>query len=325
LPFVVQDTELDKKLRTVIKGLWGGGVSDVLSRLTAGGQEVSKYQVSSLFHTVAQVEHTNDSEICEELIYCSMENKVSMPANKNGNERVMLNPLVLCQVEQAEILLDAGASPNFTGPDMRTPLITAAAEGHAELVSLLLQYGADATKASKSGNTPLDYAKFYNHTAVAEVLSDPYLYRGSTCINPLFEIKRKVSCSTCSIRKIITSVLFRTILRICCWPSCPSLQRERSEDAWKTMHTTLHREIFTAFTAGMQRNVWRRCMGMHAQNSMSDCRFELPCMSTPNLSICKRFKVARIARMHYPRAWRVWRRHKLTHAHAHAAAYVPRC
>jgi hypothetical protein len=149
-----KDTELDKKLRNVVRSLWGGGVSDVLARLTAGGQEV---------------EHTNDPEICEELIYCSMENKV----------------------EQAEILLDSGASPNFTGPDMRTPLITAAAEGHAELVSLLLQYGADATKASKSGNTPLDYAKFYNHTAVAEVLSDPYLYRGSTCINPLFETKRK--------------------------------------------------------------------------------------------------------------------------------------
>ena len=94
-------------------------------------------------------------------------------------------------MEQAEILLDSGASPNFVGPDLRTPLITASAEGHAEMVSLLLQYGADATKASKSGNTPLDYAKFYNHTAVVEMLSDPYLYRGSTCINPLFEIKRK--------------------------------------------------------------------------------------------------------------------------------------
>ena len=59
------------------------------------------------------------------------------------------------------------------------------------MVSLLLPYGADATKASKSGNTPLDYAKFYNHTAVVEMLSDPYLNSGSTCINPLFEIKRK--------------------------------------------------------------------------------------------------------------------------------------
>jgi len=149
-----KDTDLDKKLRAVIKSLWGGGVSDVLERLTAGGQEV---------------EQKNDPEICEELIYCAMENKV----------------------EQAEILLDSGASPNFVGPDLRTPLITAAAEGHADMVSLLLQYGADATKASKSGNTPLDYSKFYNHSDVAEVLSDPYLYRGSTCINPLFEVSRK--------------------------------------------------------------------------------------------------------------------------------------
>jgi len=149
-----QDSESDKKLRRVIMGLWGGGVSDVLERLTSGGQEV---------------EHNNDEDICEELIFCAMENKV----------------------EQAEILLDAGASPNFVGSDQRTPLITASAEGHADMVSLLLQYGADATKTSKSGNTALDYSKFYDHTAVAEVLSDPYLYRGSTCTNPLFETKRK--------------------------------------------------------------------------------------------------------------------------------------
>jgi len=150
-----QKTETEKKLTNVIRGLWGGGVSDVLERLTAGGQEVQGTK--------------NEPDICEELVYCAMENKV----------------------EQAEILLDSGASPNFTGPDMRTPLITASAEGHVEMVSLLLQYGADATVASKSGNTALDYAKFYNHSAVADVLSDPYLYRGSTCINPLFEIKRK--------------------------------------------------------------------------------------------------------------------------------------
>jgi len=149
-----QDTECDKKLRRVIMGLWGGKVSDVLERLTSGG---------------AEVEHRNEEDICEELIYCAMENKT----------------------EQAEILLDAGASPNFTGGDARTPLITAAAEGYAEMVALLLQYGADATKTSKSGNTALDYANFYDHHEVAEVLTDPYLYRGSTCINPLFEVKRK--------------------------------------------------------------------------------------------------------------------------------------
>jgi len=148
------DTELDKKLRNVIMGLWGGGVSDVLERLTNGGQEV---------------EHKNESDICEELIFCAMENKK----------------------DQAEILLDAGASPNFVGGDKRTPLITAAAEGHAQMVSLLLQYGADATAQSKSGNTALDYAKFYNHSDVEDVLTDPYLYRGATCINPLFEISRK--------------------------------------------------------------------------------------------------------------------------------------
>ena len=44
---------------------------------------------------------------------------------------------------------------------------------------------------SHVGNSAFDYAKFYNHTKVAEMLSDPYLYRGSTCINPLFHVTLK--------------------------------------------------------------------------------------------------------------------------------------
>ena len=70
-----------------------------------------------------------ESEICEELVYCAMENKL----------------------ENAELLLENGANPNFLGADLRTPLITASAEGHTEMVSLLLQYGADATVTSRSG------------------------------------------------------------------------------------------------------------------------------------------------------------------------------
>merc|ERR1711998_246175 len=115
-----------------------------------------------------------DPDICEELVYCAIENKI----------------------EQAELLLENGANPNFLGSDKRTPLITAAAEGHSGMVSLLLQYGADATVTSRSGNSAFDYAKFYSHDQVAEMLSDPYLYRGSTCINPLFHVTLKAGGQT---------------------------------------------------------------------------------------------------------------------------------
>jgi len=152
-----EDTHQEKKLRSTLKHVWGGGVADVLSRFTT---DTTPGEVGDC---------KQDADICEELVYCAMENKL----------------------EQAELLLDNGANPNFLGADLRTPLITASAEGHADMVSLLLQYGADATVTSRSGNSAFDYAKFYSHTQVAEMLSDPYLYRGSTCINPLFHVACK--------------------------------------------------------------------------------------------------------------------------------------
>merc|ERR1719506_21825 len=152
-----EETPQEKKLRQTLKDVWGGGVADVLARFTT---DTTPGEVGNV---------KQESEICEELVYCAMENKL----------------------ENAELLLENGANPNFLGADLRTPLITASAEGHTEMVSLLLQYGADATVTSRSGNSAFDYAKFYNHTKVAEMLSDPYLYRGSTCINPLFHVTLK--------------------------------------------------------------------------------------------------------------------------------------
>eukprot|EP00656_Telonema_subtile_P015090 TRINITY_DN17856_c0_g1_i3.p1 TRINITY_DN17856_c0_g1~~TRINITY_DN17856_c0_g1_i3.p1 ORF type:complete len:238 (-),score=84.57 TRINITY_DN17856_c0_g1_i3:166-879(-) len=152
-----EETVQEKKLRQTLKEVWGGSVADVLARFTT---DTTPGEVANC---------EQDSEICEELVYCAMENKL----------------------EKAELLLENGANPNFLGADMRTPLITASAEGHEGMVSLLLQYGADATVTSRSGNSAFDYAKFYSHTQVAEMLSDPYLYRGSTCINPLFHVTLK--------------------------------------------------------------------------------------------------------------------------------------
>lgn len=164
-----EETTQEKKLRQTLKDVWGGGVADVLARFTT---DTTPGEVGDC---------KQDAEICEELVYCAMENKL----------------------EQAELLLENGANPNFLGSDMRTPLITASAEGHDKMVSLLLQYGADATVTSRSGNSAFDYAKFYSHKNVAETLSDPYLYRGSTCINPLFHVTLKDK-GTCPILRFFS-------------------------------------------------------------------------------------------------------------------------
>ena len=52
-----------------------------------------------------------------------------------------------------------------------TALMQAATAGHAGLVELLLEWGADPTRTNDLGQTPLELAERGNHTAAAGVLS----------------------------------------------------------------------------------------------------------------------------------------------------------
>jgi len=56
-------------------------------------------------------------------------------------------------VEGIRELLDGGADPNFRDSDGRTALHIAACEGHAEVVELLLQSGAEAAVEDQWGST----------------------------------------------------------------------------------------------------------------------------------------------------------------------------
>ena len=68
-------------------------------------------------------------------------------------------------------LLAGGAAANQVGNNGCTPLLYAAAHGHAEIVRVLLGHGVDANQASNNGWAPLLYAAQYGHT---EVVSDAF-------------------------------------------------------------------------------------------------------------------------------------------------------
>jgi ankyrin repeat protein len=70
----------------------------------------------------------------------------------------------------ARRLLAAGASPNVVQQEGFTPLHEAALRGHAELVRLLLQHGADATARNAAGRSPGELAHDNGHPAVAALL-----------------------------------------------------------------------------------------------------------------------------------------------------------
>ena len=88
-----------------------------------------------------------------------------------------LSPLhVVCEIgdyDLAELLLRAWAVVDapitLTGG---TPLHCAAHHGHASIVKLLLQVGADVNRAMHNGSTPMWFASSFGHADVVRVIYD---------------------------------------------------------------------------------------------------------------------------------------------------------
>ena len=70
-----------------------------------------------------------------------------------------------------KLLLHHGADPKLRTEDGSTPLLLAAATGSQTLVEFLLDICvAEINEGNEDGFTPLDIAKYYNHTAVVSLL-----------------------------------------------------------------------------------------------------------------------------------------------------------
>ena len=72
--------------------------------------------------------------------------------------------------EVVSALLNAGANPNMSTNDKRSPLLVASFYGHKKVVRLLLEAGADPNISNKHGATPLYFASANGHNDVVLVL-----------------------------------------------------------------------------------------------------------------------------------------------------------
>ena len=70
-----------------------------------------------------------------------------------------------------ELLVKHGADPKLRTDDGSTSLLLAAAFGSSAIVELLIQLcPGDINEKNEDGFTPLDVAKYYNHTSVVSLL-----------------------------------------------------------------------------------------------------------------------------------------------------------
>lgn len=75
-----------------------------------------------------------------------------------------------------ELLLEKQIDVNSrTFDDGKTPLMHAAQQGHFDIVSLLVERGADLSLTDYYGAQAIDLAKKHHHTQIADYLSNPFL------------------------------------------------------------------------------------------------------------------------------------------------------
>ena len=70
--------------------------------------------------------------------------------------------------------------------DGSTPLLIAASRGHADVVTVLLERGAERDRAKRTGQTPILAAKQQGHEAVVRILEAAGAGREHTDLAPVF-------------------------------------------------------------------------------------------------------------------------------------------
>jgi len=70
------------------------------------------------------------------------------------------------------MLIDHGANVNARKQDLWTPLHLSAANGHLEVVNILLDCGADAGVVNEDGQTTFQLSLARGHRKVAELIKE---------------------------------------------------------------------------------------------------------------------------------------------------------
>ncbi|HEY9151462.1 MAG TPA: ankyrin repeat domain-containing protein [Anaerolineales bacterium] len=96
--------------------------------------------------------------------------RVNSPSQNEMNVTPLHSAAAGGHTELVKLLLEHGANPNAVQKSGFTPLHAAAQNGDVQSIHALLFHGADADIKSAEGKTPLDYAAEGNKTKAVELL-----------------------------------------------------------------------------------------------------------------------------------------------------------
>lgn len=97
---------------------------------------------------------------------------IDLESNRDERMRGMDLFFVAAQgsVEQAKVLIEARADPNFRDYEQRCALHIAAGFGNSAMMKLLIDHGADVNATDRWGRTPMHFCKLRKHTKAASML-----------------------------------------------------------------------------------------------------------------------------------------------------------
>ena len=121
----------------------------------------NRYYLNSGDLTLHRLTREGDTETIRSLLEAGLDPN---PVNDFGLTALSV-AAAMNQADIVTLLLDAGADPNWTAelehyPCRTTPLHWAAYLNHTDVVAALLNAGADTNAPTKTGNTPVDWANF---------------------------------------------------------------------------------------------------------------------------------------------------------------------
>ncbi len=144
------------------------GDIDRLSACLSEGGDVSAFS-SDGFSALHYSAFFGRPEVARRLLEAGAD--VHVQATNGSGLRPLNSAAAGGHLEVVTLLLDHGAEVDCTQTGDITPLMSTGAGGHRQIAELLLERGADAQKQSADGKTAADYARERDHPELVPLLS----------------------------------------------------------------------------------------------------------------------------------------------------------